>query len=346
MSPANLRLTVDTVALAANWRWLARASGAAACGAAVKADGYGLGARAVVAALAHAGCREFFVASWSEAAALGPLPADVRLAVLHGIQDNELPAALASPARPVLSTAAQVARWREAAPARDCDIMVDTGMNRLGLSVAEALSGLLDGLRIDTLHSHLACAETPGHPLNARQLGQFSAVTAAVPAKRAALANSAGILLGPDYVLGLTRPGLALYGGVPCAAAAGQTLPVVRLEARVVQVRDVAAGASVGYGATWLAAQDSRIAVLNIGYGDGYPRAMAASGRVSAGGVACPLAGRVSMDLLAVDVTAARVAEGDWLEIVFDLPEAAAAAGVSQYELLTGLGHRYQRRYS
>lgn len=347
---SNLRLTVDIAALAANWRYLARASGPATCGAAVKADGYGLGAREVVAALARAGCTEFFIASWSEAAALGPLPDGVRLAVLHGVQDGELAAALASPAVPVLSTAAQVARWRAAAPERDCDIMVDTGMNRLGLSVGEAMSGLLDGLRIDTLHSHLACADMPAHPLNAKQLAAFSAIVAAVSARRAALANSAGIMLGPDYAFGLTRPGLALYGGVPCAAAAGQIAPVVRLEARVVQVRDVPEGASVGYGATWVANCDSRVAVLNLGYGDGYPRALMASGRVSAGGVACPLAGRISMDLFAVDVTAATggnsVIEGDWLEVAFDLLSAAAAAGISQYELLTGLGHRYQRVYS
>lgn len=346
MPSPNLRLTVDTLALAANWHWLAGRSGAAACGAAVKADAYGLGARAVVAALARVGCREFFVASWGEAAALGPLPAGVRLAVLHGVQDGEMATALASPAVPVLSTAAQVARWRSAAPGRDCDIMVDTGMNRLGLSVAEALSGLLDGLRIDTLHSHLACAEMLGHPLNARQLAAFSAVIAAVPAKRAALAASAGILLGLDYAFGLTRPGLALYGGVPCAAAAGQIAPVVRLEARVIQVRDVPAGASVGYGATWIAARDSRIAVVNLGYGDGYPRALMASGTVRASGVVCPLAGRVSMDVLSVDATAADVIEGDWLEVAFDVADAAAAAGVSQYELLTGLGRRYQRVYS
>ena len=346
MTLPNLRLTIDTAALTANWRTLARASGAATCGAAVKADAYGLGAREVVAALARAGCREFFVASWFEASALGPLPDGVRLAVLHGVQDGELAAALASPPVPVLSTAAQVARWREAAPSRDCDLMVDTGMNRLGLTPAEACSGLLEGLRIDTLHSHLACADTPAHHLNAQQLAAFGAVIAAVPARRAAFANSAGIMLGRDYAFGLTRPGLALYGGIPCAAVAGQIAPVVRLEARVVQVRDVPAGASVGYGATWIATRDSHIAVLNLGYGDGYPRALVASGTVSVGGVLCALAGRVSMDLLAVDVTGAGVTEGDWLEIAFDLPTAAAAIGISQYELLTGLGHRYQRVYS
>lgn len=343
---SNLRLTVDIAALAANWGVLARASGSAACGAAVKANGYGLGAREVVTALVRTGCRDFFVASWNEAGALGPLADGVRLAVLHGVQDGDLAAALASPAAPVLSTAAQVARWRAAAPERDCDIMVDTGMNRLGLSPAEAMSGLLDGLRVDTLHSHLACADTPDHPLNAQQLAAFKAVVAAVPARRAALANSAGIMLGPDYAFGLTRPGLALYGGVPCAAAAGRIAPVLHLEARTIQVRDVPAGASVGYGATWVAACDSRVAILNLGYGDGYPRALMTSGTVRAGNVVCPLAGRVSMDLLAVDITAAYVIEGDWLQVAFDLPIAAAAAGVSQYELLTGLGDRYQRVYS
>ena len=339
----NLRLTVDTAALVANWRWFAARGGAAACGAAVKADGYGLGAREVVAALARAGAHDFFVASWSEAVALGEMPAGARLAVLHGVQDGEMAAALGSPAVPVLNTVAQVARWRDTG--RPCDVMVDTGMNRLGLSAADVAAGALDGLRVDTVHSHLACADTPEHPANARQLAAFRAVVAALPSVRASLANSAGVCLGPDYAFGLTRPGLGLFGGVPGPAAAGHVAPVARLQARVVQVRSVAAGDSVGYGATWTAACDSRIAVLNLGYADGYRRALAAAGTVVAGGVACPLAGRVSMDLIAADVTAADVGEGDWVDIAFDLLVLAAAAQCSQYELLTGLGHRYARVY-
>ena len=339
---ANLRLTIDRAALGANWRWFARASGDAACGAAVKADGYGLGAAAVVATLLEAGCRDFFVASWAEAAALGPLPDGARLAVLHGVQDGEMDVALASTAVPVLSTPAQVERWRAAAPGRSCDVMIDTGMNRLGLAPDEV--GLLAGLAVDTVHSHLACADTPGHPLNARQLAAFRAVAAAVPARRYALANSAGVALGRDYAFGLTRPGLGLYGGVPHPGMTG-IVPVARPQARVVQVRTVAAGDSVGYGATWSSPQPTRVAVLNIGYADGYFRGFSDRGTARFGEHACPVIGRVSMDLLAVAIADAAVDEGDWLDIDFDLPTAAALSGLSQYELLTGLGHRYQRSY-
>ncbi len=331
----NLHLTVDTAALVANWRAVSMAG--AATGAAVKADGYGLGARETVAALAAAGCREFFVASWDEAAALGTMPARTRLAVLHGVQDGEMAAALASPAVPVLNTPRQVAAWR-AATDRPCDVMVDTGINRLGLTPAEAGSGLLDGLALDVLHSHLACAETPGHAMNAAQLAVFRAVVAHVRPARASLAASAGIALGADYAFDLTRPGIALYGG-----RGGR--PVARLEARVVQVRTLAAGDSVGYGATWRAARESRIAVVNLGYADGFACALGPGGNVVAGGVACPLVGRVSMDLIAADVTATHVAEGDWVQVGFDLAAAAATTGRSEYELLTGLGHRYARAY-
>jgi alanine racemase len=329
---ANLRLTIDPAALVANWRGLALAG--AATGAAVKADGYGLGARRIVDTLTAAGAHDFFVASWDEAAALEPMPAGTRLAVLHGVQPGELATALASPAVPVLNTPAQVAAWR-AATERPCDVMVDTGINRLGLTPAEAMSGLLDGLTIDTLHSHLACAETPAHPLNAAQLAAFRAVAAAVPARRAALAASAGIALGADYAFDLTRPGIALYGG-------RGSRPVAVLAARVVQLRSLAAGDTVGYGATWAAARDCRIAVVNLGYADGYPCALGPGGAVAAGGVRCPVVGRVSMDLIAADVTAADIGEGDWVGIDFDLA-AAAATGRSEYELLTGLGHRYAR---
>ncbi len=334
---ANLRLTIDTAALARNWQRYDQASAPARAGAAVKADAYGLGAQAVVDILARAGCREFFVATWTEASALA-IPEGTRLAVLHGVQTDEMAVALSNAAVPVLTTPAQVAAWRAAAPDRPCDVMVDTGINRLGLTPAEAMT-LLDGLAVDVLHSHLACADDAASPHNAAQLAVFREVVAAVPARRAALANSAGVRLGADYAFDLTRPGIALYGGAPDAE------PVVHLAARVVQVRDVAAGASVGYGATWTAARASRIAVLNFGYADGYPRALSNAGEAFVGEVRCPVVGRVSMDLTAVDVTGTVVAEGDWLAIGFDLAATAAKARVSQYELLTGLGHRYARVY-
>ena len=250
--PPTTRLSVDTAAIAANWRAFAAASGAAACGAAVKADGYGVGARSAAAAVVKAGCRDLFVASWAEAAALGEQPEGVRVAVLQGVLPGEMATALASPAVPILNTPAQVAEWRQTS--RPCDVMVDTGMNRLGLSPAEAVSGLLDGLNIDVLHSHLACADDPAHPMNARQLAAFRAVTAHVPAGRRALANSCGVRLGPDYAFDLTRPGLGLYGGGP-APGNSPLAPVAAIEARVVQVRNLMVGQTVGYGATFTASR-------------------------------------------------------------------------------------------
>lgn len=328
-----LRLRIDGDALVSNWRWLKAQSGGAACGAAVKADGYGLGARAVVARLAKAGCRDFFVATWDEAVALGPLPDGCALSVLHGVREEDMPVALASNARPVLNTPAQVARWRETG--RPCDVMIDTGMNRLGLSPDDDLSGL----QIETLMSHLACADEDS-PMNARQLAAFAGLT--VPSKRRSLANSAGICLGSDYAFDLTRPGLALYGGIPRREAQGRIAQVAYPEAQIIQRRCVAASESVGYSATWVAERATEVAILNIGYADGYRRSFSSCG--SAGEGRFPVLGRVSMDLIAIDVSAdANLREGDWVGIDYDLPTAAAQSGLAQYELLTGLGRRFGR---
>ncbi|HKR25009.1 MAG TPA: alanine racemase, partial [Allosphingosinicella sp.] len=210
-----LRLKLDSDALVSNWHWLAHKGGGAACGAAVKADGYGLGAREAVKRLQEAGCRDFFVATWAEAEALMPWPSDLNLSVLHGVGPDDMRAALSSPARPVLNSPEQVLRWRESGQGRPCDAMVDTGMNRLGLAPDAARSGLLDGLRVETLMSHLACADEPDNAMNERQLAAFRALRQDIPAARYSLANSAGICLGSKYCFGLTRPGLALYGGIP-----------------------------------------------------------------------------------------------------------------------------------
>ena len=337
-----LRLRLDSTALVANWRWLQRCAGVAA-GAAVKADGYGLGARAVAERLGAAGCRDFFVSTWAEAEALGALPAGARLSVLHGVGPDDLAVAVASAARPVLNTPGQVARWKQAAPDRACDVMVDTGMNRLGVRTDEI--GLLDGLKIDTLMSHLACADED-HAMNAVQRDRFAAVAAAVPANRYSLANSAGICLGAQYAFDLVRPGLALYGGIPRDEAIGHIAQVAFPEAEVVQRRTVRVGETIGYGATWTAAADTEVAIVNIGYADGYLRCFAASGSASIDGKALPLIGRVSMDLVALDVRAAPgLGEGEWVSLDYDLPTASAATGLSQYELLTGLSPRFERRW-
>ena len=337
-----LRLRLDSTALQNNWRWLQRTAGAPA-GAAVKADGYGLGARAVTRLLAEAGCRDFFVSTWAEAQALGPLPEGAELCVLHGVGPEDMAAATAIRARPVLNTPEQIARWKEAAPGRPCDVMVDTGMNRLGLRTDEI--HLIDGLELHTLHSHLACADE-NDAMNAVQRDRFAAVTAAVTARRYSLANSAGICLGADYAFGLVRPGLALYGGVPREEAAGHIVQVAFPEAEIVQRRTIKAGETCGYGATWMASADTEAAIVNIGYADGYLRCFAGKGAASANGKPLPLIGRVSMDLIALDASAApELAEGDWVTLDYDLPSAAHASGLSQYELLTGLSERLERRW-
>jgi alanine racemase len=339
-----LRLILDGSALVANWRWLAERAGAPA-GAAVKADGYGLGAVEVSRRLAEAGCRDFFVATWAEADALGALPLGAELSVLHGVREEDMAAALASRARPVLNTPAMVARWKAAAPGRPCDVMIDTGMNRLGLSVDDACSGLLDGLEIDLLMSHLACGDEPDSAMNERQRARFADLAGRIRAKRASLANSAGACLGRGFGFDLVRPGLGLYGGVPRPEAEGRIAPVARIEAQILQVRTVPAGDTIGYGATFTASRAMRAAILNLGYADGYLRAFAGHGTARHGDVICPLVGRVSMDLVAINLGSADVAEGDWIEVDYRLDLAARATGLSQYELLTGLGSRYQRRW-
>lgn len=335
-----LRLTCSKAALAANWRWLSSKAGVSA-GAAIKADGYGLGARAVADQLIPAGCRDFFVSSWWEAAELGPFAAE--LAVLHGLGPDDVAIAGAIGARPVLSTPLQVARWKQLWPGRACDVMIDTGMNRLGLRPEEV--GVLDGLAIHTLHSHLACADED-HDLNSIQLQRFREARASISADRYSLANSAGIMLGTDYSFDLVRPGLALYGGIPRAEARAGIQQVAFIEAQVVQRRLIKAGDTCGYNATFKAEHDTEAAIINVGYADGYWRGFSAKGSGRIGDMTLPVLGRVSMDLVILDCDAApELAEGDWVMLDFELEPAAAASGKSQYELLTGLGRRFERSW-
>jgi alanine racemase len=338
-----LRLLLDGEALVANWRWLRKQSAGADCGAAVKADGYGLGAREIVIRLANEGCRDFFVATWPEAEALLPWLGAASISVLHGLAGEDLPLASESPARPVLNTPIQVQRWKEAGRGRRCDVMIDTGINRLGLSPAEVGEGILDGLEIETLMSHLACADED-EAMNERQRSAFLDVAARVPAKRRSLANSAGICLGADYAFDLTRPGLGLYGGVPRREAAGHIRQVVRVEAQIVQRRRVEAGGGVGYNSTWTADAPAELAILNLGYADGYLRGFSGTGRALLASGYAPVVGRVSMDLTALLVDEApELKEGDWVELDYALPAASAQSGLSQYELLTALGRRHAR---
>jgi alanine racemase len=336
-----LRLTIDHSAIQSNWRWLAERAGVPA-GAAIKADGYGLGARETAEALIDVGCRDFFVSTWAEADALGNLPGSVSLVVLHGVGPDDTQAPLRLPARPCLNTVEQVARWKQIAPERACDVMIDTGMNRLGLRPTEI--GALDGLLIDTLHSHLACADEDTS-MNEMQLERFRAVASAVPATRYSLANSAGIGLGRDYSFDLVRPGISIYGGIQQTVFEGGIRQVARVEAQIVQRRTIPEGETCGYGGTFVAKEDTEAAILNIGYADGYLRGFSSHGSAFAGEYALPVLGRVSMDLIAVGVHAKPgLREGEWVEIDYDLPSASKQSGLSQYELLTTLGARFERR--
>ena len=340
LPPPSLRLDLDAGALAANWRALDEMSGTARAGAAVKADGYGLGAAAVVPVLGRAGARDFFVAHWSEVAAvIAHVPAD-RVSVLHGpMTDADCAYARATGVRPVLNSIAQVARWR-ASGGGACDVMVDTGINRLGLPMDAIGDPALHGLEIETLMSHLASADEDAAQ-NAAQLARFAEACRAIPARRRSMANSAGIALGPGYAFDVTRPGLALYGGIPRGEFEGVIRPVARVKAAIMQVRAIAAGDAVGYNATFVARQPMRVGVIALGYADGFLRSRGPGHALVHEGTALPLLGKVSMDMVVVDLAAApALGEGDWVEVPFDLPAEAARSGLSQYELLTTIGNR------
>ncbi len=339
-----LKLRLDGAALQSNWRWLARQSGAAACGAAIKADGYGLGARDVMRRLAHAGCRDFYVSTWAEADALMPLAEGLSLSVFHGVRDNDMAYAVDSQARPVLNSLTQVQRWLANCPDRPCDIMVDTGMNRLGLALDDIGDEAIDQLTIETLMSHLACADEDS-TMNARQRDRFSVIAEQFPAARASLANSAGICLGDEYAFALTRPGLALYGGIPRLEGVGNITPVAYPETQILQLRSLTAGETIGYGATFTSPAAMTVGIVNAGYADGLYRSLGPSMTLSYRGDHCAIIGRISMDLIAIELPD-DACEGDWVGIDFDLAVLAQNSPMSQYELLTGLGQRWDRAWS
>lgn len=341
--PATLRLRIDRAAIAANWKVLDRLSGAARAGAAIKADAYGLGLASTVPTLLEAGCRDFFVAHWEEAAEALAWIAPHSLSVLHGpVSAADAAFARAHGVRPVINSLRQASLWLEAGGG-PCDLMVDTGINRLGLPLGELGDPLVARLDVDVLMSHLASADE-ATPQNELQRLRWEEARRAVPHRRASLANSAGIALGAGYHGQLTRPGLALYGGVPCAALAGQIRQVATPEAQIIQLRELQPGDAVGYNATFVAPQPMRIGVVSIGYADGYLRCWSGKGLFRAGVAELPVLGRVSMDMTAVDLTAAPdVREGDWIAADYALPEAATASGLSQYELLTLLWRRFAR---
>ncbi len=338
------RLNFDTDALVANWRKLDRLSGRASAGAAVKADGYGLGAVQVAEHLQRAGCRDFFVATWDEARRLADTIAPERISVLNGVQDADMPLALSCGARPTLNSLQQAERWRDTG--RPCDIMINSGMNRLGITPGEAITFDWTGFDVDILMSHLASADEDVAQ-NTEQLVAFLSVLEHVPGRRRSLANSAGIMLGSDYHFDCTRPGLSLYGGIPRADIAEHIAQVVFPQAQILQRNTIQAGQPIGYNATFRPEEEMEVAIVGMGYADGFSRLFSNNAAFAHGGQALPVVGRVSMDLVSLDMRAApEPGEGDWVDIPFDLPTLAHQSGLSQYELLTGLSRRAVRQWS
>lgn len=341
--PPLLRLRLDLAALADNWRALDRLTGFAETGAAVKADAYGLGGELAVPALREAGAQSFFVAHWSE---VPPLLAHVQggqISVLHGpLSQQDVQFAIATGARPVINSLHQAKLWLDAGGG-SCDLMVDTGINRLGLPLGDIGNPLIAQLNIDTLMSHLASADEDVAQ-NGKQLRAFRDVATQLTARRLSLSNSAGIALGEDYAFDLTRPGLSLYGGIPRSNLAQHIRQVAYPQAQVMQVRELSAGDAVGYNATFTADHPMQVATVSIGYADGYLRCWSNTGMLRQGDAELPVLGRVSMDMVVVDCAAAPdLREGDWVDLPYDLPESAAQSGLSQYELLTVLGNRFER---
>lgn len=333
-------LTIDLGALTANYRALAALSRGETA-AVVKADGYGLGAALVARTLAQAGARTFFTATAAEGAtvrtALGPGPA---INVFSGHMEGATATIRDAHLTPMLNAPGQIARHITALPGHPYGLQLDTGMHRLGLQPSDWPTARAHAAQATLLMSHLACADDPAHPLNATQLSRFQALTAETSAPRS-LAATGGILLGPAYHFDLTRPGIGLYGGLPFAAAR----PVIRLSLPVIQIRDLAPGETVGYSATYRSPTPRRIATLSAGYADGLLRALSGKATLWHGATPCPLAGRVSMDLLTVDVTDCTTPP-EALDIlgphqtVDDLATTAQTIG---YEILTALGPRYTR---
>jgi alanine racemase len=352
-------LRIDLAALRHNYKTLAAKSGTD-CGAAIKGEAYGIGMAEAGAALWQAGCRTFFVARPAEGEGLRKILPEAAIYVLDGLYPKSADYYVKYKLRPALASLAQAEDWARHGKTNPCALHVDTGINRVGFELREFLvlaenKSLNYKLNITLLMSHLACADSPKHPLNRMQLERFLYIKALYPHLPASLANSSGIYLGKAYAFDLVRPGVALYGGNPFLPRMNPVKPVVHLAAKVLQVRSARKGETVGYSATWKAARDSRIAVLAAGYRDGIPRKLSSSkpqgpAQVWLGNKRCPIIGRVSMDLMCVDVTAAKtVREGDEAELFgkhISVDEAAGWAGTISYEILTHLGNRYARIYS
>jgi alanine racemase len=358
-------ITIDLGQLRANWQALAKLVAPAECGAVVKADAYGLGADRVIPALWEAGCRTFFIATPAEAQVAHGLAPRARIFALDGLLPAAGPALLAAQAIPVLSSLAEVREWAGLAEQRSqklpAALHLDTGLNRLGLPTheVEELAGdprLLDRLHVELVSSHLASADDPSDKKNEEQRAAFEGLRKLLPRAPASLAASDGLMLGARYHYDLVRPGYALYGGQAFRGGPTPVGAVVAVAARILQLRDVAAGETVGYSAAWRAPRPSRIAVVAAGYADGLPRSLSAAGGhvggvVSIRGRMAPVVGRVSMDLITVDVTDLTelgLERGDLVDFIgpgVTIEAMGARAGTIGYEVLTRLGARFERVY-
>lgn len=357
-------LTVDLTAIAANWKRLYGMTVPVECAAVVKADAYGCGIERVVPALKKIGCRTFFVADIAEGRRVRAAAPDAVIYVLNGLMPGTAPALAEANLRPVINSTTELAEWDTFVSSSNWNggaaLHVDTGMNRLGLTPDEAVAIAprlqSEGHGFKLLMSHLACADILDHPMNDRQLRLFREIRILFRGVPSSLANSAGIFLGGTAHCDLVRPGIALFGGNPIPGQKNAMRPVVELKGRITQARSIKKGDTVGYGASWTAARPTRIAIIAVGYGDGYFRAAAAGkgkqpANVIIAGKLCPLIGRISMDLIAVDVTdlptgAAR--RGEFATLiggVIGVDELGAACGTIGYEVLTSLGRRYHRNY-
>nr|WP_279347239.1 alanine racemase [Govania unica] len=354
-------MLINLDALKRNYLKLAGMAPGALCAAAVKADAYGIGADRAGPALWRAGCRDFFVAHLEEAVALRPHLPKARIYVLHGPAEGESAAYLAHDLIPVLNSLPQIDIWTATGGNHPAVIHVDTGMNRLGLGTDE-VAELIDNpdrapFPVALIMSHLACGDEPGHEMNALQQARFSVLGEALRDSRKeaiplSLANSAGVLLGANYHFDMLRPGIGLYGGNPLTEGDNPLEPVISLQARVLQTREVRPPAAVGYGAVYRVSGPTQLATLDVGYADGFLRAFGEGRWVpEIGGHKAPIVGRISMDMTIIDVSAAPpelVAPGmavPLIDGVDGIDRAALATGLSAYELLTLLGHRYKRSY-
>jgi alanine racemase len=352
-------LSIDLAAIVANWQTLARQLITVECAAVVKANAYGLGLKPVVTALARAGCKTFFVADVAEARTVRASARAATIYVLHGFTLECADRFVELDARPVINSMTELAEWDTFAAARGLQsgaaLHVDTGMNRLGVSLAEAVAlaprAQTQNHGISLLLSHLACADIADHPLNARQLQLFRELRTLYSGVPASLANSSGIFLGDTMHFDLARPGAALYGVNPTPGRPNPMKSVVDLTGRIVQIRNVARDQTIGYGATWTARRNCRIAVVALGYADGLLRAGSASdehpgGSAIVAGKKCPIVGRISMDLITLDISDiadSAVRRGDFATLIggeLSIDEVAAAAGTIGYEILTRLGPR------